>query len=66
MDGHDFDSLFTALEKAFTANRRPVCIWCHTVAGKGVDFAERKPGYLNVPLSDGEIEVVLPKLKELI
>jgi len=66
MDGHDFDSLLEALSKAFTANRRPVCIWCHTVAGKGVDFAERKPGYLNVPLSDGEMEVVLPKLKELI
>jgi len=66
MDGHDFDSLLDALVKASTANRKPVCIWCHTVAGKGIDFAERKPGYLNVPLSLGEIREVEPKLKALL
>ncbi len=65
-DGHDFDKLLDAVARAFTSNRRPVCIWCHTVCGKGVDFAERKPGYLNVPLSEGEMADVIPKLKALL
>jgi transketolase len=66
MDGHNFDGLFTALERAFTSNRKPVCIWCHTVSGKGIDFAERKPGYLKTALSDGEMSVIIPKLKQLL
>jgi transketolase len=66
MDGHDFDKLLDAISKAFTSNRRPVCVWCHTVCGKGIDFAERKPGYLDVPLSDGEMCEVIPRFKALL
>jgi len=66
MDGHNFDSILDAIARAFTANRKPVCIWCHTVAGKGIDFAERKPGYLNVPLSESEMAEVEPKLRQLL
>lgn len=66
MDGHDFDKLLDAVARAFTSNRRPVCIWCHTVSGKGIDFAERKPGYLNVPLSEGEMADIVPKLQALL
>lgn len=66
MDGHDFDKILDAVARAFTANRRPVCIWCHTVAGKGIDFAERKPGYLDVPLSESEMAEVEPKLRQLL
>ncbi|MFH1534219.1 MAG: 1-deoxy-D-xylulose-5-phosphate synthase N-terminal domain-containing protein [Nitrospirota bacterium] len=66
MDGHNFDKILDAVARAFTANRRPVCIWCHTVAGKGIDFAERKPGYLHVPLSESEMAEVEPKLRQLL
>lgn len=66
MDGHNFDKILDAVARAFTANRRPVCIWCHTVSAKGIDFAERKPGYLNVPLSESEMAVVEPKLRQLL
>lgn len=66
MDGHNFDKILDAVARAFTANRRPVCVWCHTVAGKGIDFAERKPGYLNVPLSESEMAEVEPKLRQLL
>lgn len=66
MDGHDFDKILDAVARVFTANRRPVCIWCHTIAGKGIDFAERKPGYLNVPLSESEYAEVEPKLRQLL
>ena len=64
-DGHDFDKIMDALSRAFTSNRKPVCIWCHTISGKGVDFAERKPSYQKAVLSEGEMSVVVPKLKQL-
>ncbi|MFH1284228.1 MAG: transketolase [Candidatus Peregrinibacteria bacterium] len=65
-DGHNFDEILDALERAFTSNRKPVCVWCHTVVGKGIDFAEGKAGYKGVPLSEGEMADVELKLKELI
>ena len=63
-NGHDFDDILDTLVRAFTTNRRPVCIWCHTVSGMGIDFAEGKPGYHGVPLSEGEMSVILSSLKE--
>lgn len=65
-DGHDFDKLLVAIERAFTVIRRPVCLWCRTVPGKGVDFAEGKSSYQDVPLSEGELSVITPKLEQLI
>ena len=59
-NGHDFDEILDTLVRAFTANRRPVCLWCHTVCGKGIEFAEGKPGYHGVKLSEGEMSVILP------
>lgn len=64
-DGHDFDKILDAVSKAFTSNRKPVCIWCHTVAGKGIEFAERKPSYQWAGLSEEEMSVIIPKLKML-
>lgn len=64
-DGHDFDKITEAVAKAFTSNRRPVCVWCHTIVGKGIEFAERKANYHWARLSEGEMSVVIPKLKEL-
>ncbi|MEK7672446.1 MAG: transketolase [Patescibacteria group bacterium] len=66
LDGHDFEELFSAFERAFTVIRKPVCIWCKTVSGKGVDFAEGKPNYQGVTLSSGELESVISKLKNLV
>jgi len=62
-DGHDFNQLLHSLERAFTSNRMPVVVWCHTVCGKGIEFAEGKPGYQSVPLSEGEINEIIPNLK---
>ena len=64
MDGHNFDKLLDAMLKASTVSRRPICIWCHTVCGKGIDFAERKHSYLDVPLSESELKEVFYKLGE--
>lgn len=64
--GHDFDEILDAVAKAFSVNRHPVCIWCHTVKGKGIEFAEGKPYYHDVPLSEAELTEVKKKLAPII
>lgn len=64
-DGHNFEDLYEAMMKAFTSLRQPVCLWCHTVKGKGIPFAEGKSGYQNVTLSEEEMNEVIPKLKAI-
>jgi transketolase len=64
-NGHDYDQLLNAVQKADSIARKPVCIWCHTVVGKGVDFAERKANYQDASLSDNEMLAIIPKLKEI-
>lgn len=60
-DGHDFDQILNAMNKAFNAVRKPVCIWCQTVSGKGVDFAEGKPLYYDARLSENEYNQIVEK-----
>ena len=66
VDGHDFDQILQAVVKSYTISRRPICILCETVAGRGIGFAERKAGYHDVALSAGEMSEVIPKLSHLI
>ena len=40
VNGHDFDELDAALEKAWAATDKPVLIYADTIKGKGVDFME--------------------------
>ena len=40
VNGHDFDELDAALEKAWVAKDKPVLIYANTIKGKGVDFME--------------------------
>jgi len=40
INGHDFDELDAALEKAWSATDKPVLILANTKKGKGVDFME--------------------------
>ncbi len=65
-NGHDFDQIINAISKAFTSNRKPVCIWCHTVVGKGIEFAEKKPSYHWAKLSEGEMSTIIPKLEGML
>jgi len=64
-NGHNFEQILDAIERAFTSNRRPSVIWCHTVSGKGIEFAEGKVSYQGVSLSENEIKEVAQKLKEI-
>ena len=45
VNGHEFDELDAALEKAWAATDVPVLILAHTVKGKGVDFMENNVLY---------------------
>ncbi len=65
LDGHNFDQILDALDRAFTVIRHPICIWCKTVSGKGVGFAEGKAGYHCASLSDAELNEIIPKLEKI-
>jgi transketolase len=54
-DGHSMEEVVEAIEKARKFDRQPVCLWCHTVKGQGVPFAENKASYHGVALSDEEL-----------
>lgn len=45
IDGHDFEQLDAAFEKAWNATGKPVMILANTVKGKGVDFMENNVVY---------------------
>lgn len=45
IDGHDFDQICDALDKAWNATEKPVMILANTVKGKGVDFMENQLAY---------------------
>jgi transketolase len=45
IDGHDFDQLASALDRAWAAAEKPVLILANTIKGKGVDFMENNVVY---------------------
>ena len=61
-DGHDYDKVMAAVEKAKTISRRPVCVWCRTISGKGIPFAEAKESYHASELSEGELQAIKEQL----
>ena len=63
IDGHNFDMLLEAINKAWNVKRKPVVIICNTIKGKGIPFAEHKAAYSRSVLSDAEMEEVLPLLR---
>ena len=45
LNGHDFDQLDAAFERAWSATEKPVLILANTIKGKGVDFMENNVVY---------------------
>ena len=45
IDGHDFEEIAAAVEKAKTVKDRPQAIIAETVKGKGVSFMEDQAGW---------------------
>jgi len=68
-NGHDYEELLSAVDKVYYASRKPNCIVCKTIKGKGVEFAERSTGYHKEAFSDQEMidakKSLEAKLKQL-
>jgi transketolase len=45
VDGHDIDDLKTTLQETRNIKDKPSILICHTVKGKGIDFAENNPNW---------------------
>ncbi|AIY78928.1 transketolase [Clostridium botulinum] len=45
IDGHDYDEILAAIEKAKNTKGQPTVIVCKTVKGKGVSFMENQAGW---------------------
>lgn len=60
-DGHDYDSILKALERAATIDA-PVCILAETVMGKGVSFMENNPEYHGRALTAEEFKKAMQEL----
>jgi transketolase len=63
VDGHDYDALLPALEKAGRGGSgRPQAVVARTLKGKGVGFVEQDYGYHGKPLTREEMRRALEEL----
>lgn len=63
IDGHDFEEIFEALERAKKATGKPTMIIAKTVKGKGVSFMEDQAGWHGKAPSKEEAEQALKELE---
>lgn len=64
-DGHDFESLLSAFDKAEATKGQPSVIIAKTVKGKGVSIFEGKVKYHGTPPSNEELAAALIELGEV-
>jgi transketolase len=62
IDGHDFEQVLKATEKAKAVKDQPAMIICHTVKGKGVTFMENNNNFHGVAPTKDEAEKALKEL----
>ena len=66
IDGHDFEQILTAYQKALASKNKPVMIIARTIKGKGVPFIEDKNGWHGKALNQEELQAgALPGLGEV-
>lgn len=63
IDGHDFDQIEAAFQKAKTVKGKPTAIVMKTVKGKGVSFMENNAGWHGKAPNDAEFEQAMTELK---
>lgn len=63
IDGHNFDEIINAVEKARAEYEKPTAIICNVVSGKGVSFMEENYKWHAKPISKEEMEQALKDLK---
>ena len=65
IDGHNFDEILGAYEKASGINDRPVMIIAKTIKGKGVSFIEDKNGWHGKALNKEQLEQALKEIGDV-
>lgn len=65
-DGHDFDDLSAALDKAAAAKDKPSIILAQTLKGKGVSFMENQVGWHGSPPNKEQYEQAAAELDKTI
>lgn len=63
VDGHNFDQILEAVEKAKTSKRKPHAIICDTVKGKGISFMEDQVGWHGKAPGEDEVKTALDELR---
>ncbi len=64
IDGHDFNSIFSAYKKALKSGDKPTMVIAKTIKGKGVSFIEDRNGWHGKALSREEFDRALGELGE--
>ncbi|MBQ5399266.1 MAG: transketolase [Ruminococcus sp.] len=64
IDGHNFDEIKAALDKAKTVKGKPFAILAKTVKGKGVSFMEDQVGWHGKACNADELAVATKELEE--
>ena len=62
IDGHNFDEILPAYDKAVESRDKPVMIIARTIKGKGVSFVEDKNGWHGKTLSKEQLDQALRDL----
>lgn len=63
IDGHNYEEIINALDKARSTKGMPTIIIAHTVKGKGVSFMENNPGWHGKAPSEEEFNKAMEELK---
>lgn len=63
IDGHDMDQIVRTLDTIrLQKNKKPKCIYAHTIKGKGVSYMENKCGWHGVAPNKAEYELAIQEL----
>ena len=62
IDGHNYDDIIDAIEKARNCKDMPTVIVCKTIKGKGVSFMENDAGWHGVAPSKEQCEKALAEI----
>ena len=63
VDGHNFEQLLSAFDKAKQTKGKPTVIIAHTIKGKGVSFMENNPEFHGKAPTPEELKIALKELE---